>query len=48
MNAIKRTIEELKADPAFCRGFRRGIGLILATFVLEQCLACALYPLLRR
>lgn len=36
----------LKRDPDFCRGFRRGVGLVLASFVISQCLSCALYPLL--
>ena len=35
-------------DPAFCRGFRRGVGLILVSFVISQVGRFLLYPLLIR
>lgn len=39
-------IQMLKNDPDFRRGVRRGVGLMLASFVISQSLGCALYPLL--
>lgn len=45
---LTEAIRELKQDPDFCRGVRRGVGLILAAFVVSQILGCALYPLVAR
>lgn len=43
---LTEAIQVLKQDPDFCRGVRRGVGLVLASFVISQSLGCALYPLL--
>ena len=48
MDKLRSAIRELRNDPDFCRGFRRGVGIILASFVISQCLGCLLYPLLVR
>ena len=45
MNKLRSAIRVLQNDPDFCRGFRRGIGLILAAWVISQVLVCLLYPL---
>jgi hypothetical protein len=48
VSELREAIEILRNDPAFRRGFRRGIGLILAIWVAEQCLVCALWPIFFR
>jgi len=45
---LARAVQELRDDPDFRRGFRRGIGFMLAAFVISQCLICAFYPLIVR
>lgn len=39
-------IQRLRQDKDFCRGFRRGVGLLLASWVVVQILICVFYPLL--
>lgn len=41
-------LQMLKRDADFCRGFRRGAGLMLASFVISQVGRFLLYPLLIR
>lgn len=45
---FRRLAQQVLDDPHIRRGFRRGTGLVLAVWVLEQCLLCALYPFIRR
>jgi len=45
---LAKAVQELRGDPDFCRGLRRGVGLMLASFAISQCLICAFYPLIAR
>jgi hypothetical protein len=43
-----KLLQTFSHDPDFRRGFRRGVGLILASFVILQCLICTFWPLVVR
>lgn len=45
MKQLKEALGILSNDRAFMKGFRRGIGVILAWWVISQVVICVTYPL---